>query len=125
MGRLGLGFGLGLGSEIRISASFQKIPRLVGGLCLGPRVVGWSGSGVWVSASFQKKTIGRGNPTKAALHKLYRLYWDYTLYGDYRLYGDYICGLMSIYGDYMTIWGSEPQFGVTLEVKYGTVGFPG
>jgi len=55
MGRLGLGFGLGLGSEIRISASFQKIPRLVGGLCLGPRVVGWSGSGVWVSASLKKK----------------------------------------------------------------------
>ena len=40
-----------LGSGVRVSASFQKIPHLVGRL--------WSG--VWVSASFQKNTrlVGR------------------------------------------------------------------
>jgi len=40
---------------MRDSASFQIIPRPVGrlGLWLGPHVVGWLGTRVWVSAIFQ------------------------------------------------------------------------
>ena len=62
VGRLGLGSGLNvtdrLGSGMRVSASFQMIPRLVGrlglglGLGSGPHVVGRLGLGMRFSASF-------------------------------------------------------------------------
>jgi len=41
-----------LESRIQVSASFQKIPRPVGRIRLGPRVACRLGSGVWVRASF-------------------------------------------------------------------------
>ena len=55
MGRLGsrpclMGW---LGSEVWVSASFQKIPHLTGHLGPRPCLMGWPGSGVWVNASFQ------------------------------------------------------------------------
>ena len=46
-------FGVGK-HYIILSASFQKSACLMGLLGSGPRLMGWIGSGVRVSASFQK-----------------------------------------------------------------------
>jgi len=49
-----------IGSGVRVSASFQKNARLVGRLGSGPRLVGRIGLEVWVGASFQKNCLPCG-----------------------------------------------------------------
>ena len=46
--------GRSLGSGVRVSVTFQKIPRLDGRLGSGPSLVGRLWSGIRASASFQK-----------------------------------------------------------------------